>query len=58
MTTQRFSLKCPRCNDACIYDEKNPFRPFCSERCQVADRAAWAEEVYSIPSVSAEFDLE
>lgn len=29
--------------------QNNPFRPFCSERCQLIDLAAWASEAYRIP---------
>lgn len=27
----------------------NPNRPFCSERCRVADLGAWAAERYRVP---------
>ena len=28
---------------------ENPHRPFCSERCQLLDLSAWANERYRIP---------
>ncbi|MCZ6800421.1 MAG: DNA gyrase inhibitor YacG [Nitrospirae bacterium] len=27
----------------------NPFRPFCSRRCQIMDLAAWTSGSYSVP---------
>lgn len=32
------------------YSLQNEFRPFCCERCKIADTAAWATENYKIPS--------
>ncbi len=42
-------VKCPQCGKRTPY-EGNPWRPFCSERCQLIDRAAWAEDKYAIAS--------
>jgi len=42
-------VKCPGCGKMAYY-AGNPNRPFCSERCQVEDRAGWAEEKYAIAS--------
>lgn len=42
-------VKCPTCGVAVKW-QGNPNRPFCSERCQIADRAGWADEAYSLPS--------
>ncbi len=44
-----FTVRCPICGTAVRWRD-NPYRPFCSERCQVIDRAAWAEERYAVPS--------
>ncbi len=41
-------VKCPQCK-AEVQWEDNPHRPFCSERCQLLDLGAWAEEQYRIP---------
>ena len=41
-------VKCPQCK-AKVQWENNPHRPFCSERCQLLDLGAWAEEKYRIP---------
>ncbi|HVK60748.1 MAG TPA: DNA gyrase inhibitor YacG [Bdellovibrionales bacterium] len=43
-------VKCPGCGQPSQYSEKNPFRPFCSERCKLIDLGAWAEGKYAIPA--------
>ncbi len=35
------------------YSQKNPFRPFCSERCKLIDLGQWADEKFRIPSEEA-----
>lgn len=45
----QFMVKCPGCGKEAPY-ENNPWRPFCSSRCQIEDRANWARGNYSIPS--------
>jgi len=42
-------IKCPSCRRPTKYSESNPYRPFCSNRCQLQDTAAWAEESYRVP---------
>jgi len=42
-------VKCPQCGEISPY-RGNPYRPFCSERCQTLDQAAWAEEKFVLPS--------
>jgi len=42
-------VKCPRCGKKALFDSTNPFRPFCSERCQTLDLGAWADEQYRVP---------
>ncbi len=39
---------CPTCKGTAIWDESNPFRPFCSERCRLIDLGKWASEEYRI----------
>jgi endogenous inhibitor of DNA gyrase (YacG/DUF329 family) len=41
-------MTCPLCHKASTW-ERNPWRPFCSERCQVTDLGAWAAERYRVP---------
>ena len=45
-------VKCPSCGREVEY-EANEFRPFCSERCQLLDFGAWADEEYSLPAESS-----
>ncbi len=42
------TVTCPTCRRDVIWDNSNPYRPFCSKRCRTADLGAWAEERYSI----------
>ncbi|RUM87404.1 MAG: hypothetical protein DSZ23_05890 [Thermodesulfatator sp.] len=41
--------KCPRCGRPVDFSS-NPFRPFCSKRCKMADLGAWLKEEYYISS--------
>ncbi len=41
-------MTCPLCRQSTTW-EGNPWRPFCSERCQVTDLGTWAMEQYRIP---------
>jgi endogenous inhibitor of DNA gyrase (YacG/DUF329 family) len=40
-------ITCPTCKKTCDW-EKNPNRPFCSERCKIIDLGSWASEEYRI----------
>ena len=40
-------MTCPICHKSTTW-EGNPWRPFCSERCQVTDLGSWAAEDYRI----------
>jgi uncharacterized protein len=42
---------CPQCGKSVKWDNANPWRPFCSERCKMIDLGAWATESYRIPVV-------
>lgn len=42
-------VKCPTCGKAVEWSEKNPWRPFCSERCKLIDLGEWANESHRIP---------
>ncbi len=42
------TVRCPTCRHETPW-AGNPTRPFCSERCQLLDLAAWAEGRYRIP---------
>ncbi|MDH4155020.1 MAG: DNA gyrase inhibitor YacG [Nitrospira sp.] len=41
-------MTCPLCRQSTTW-ERNPWRPFCSERCQVTDLGTWAAEGYRLP---------
>ncbi|MBI2312757.1 MAG: DNA gyrase inhibitor YacG [Betaproteobacteria bacterium] len=47
-------VNCPQCSMAVAWEEANPFRPFCSERCRLIDLGQWASESYRIPSEKGE----
>jgi uncharacterized protein len=40
-------FRCPTCRQTVAW-ERNPYRPFCSERCKVRDLGNWASERYRI----------
>lgn len=40
--------RCPLCRNETNWEE-NPWRPFCSERCQMIDLGRWATEEYRVP---------
>ena len=40
-------VKCPTCRNKTEWN-KNPYRPFCSERCKLLDLGAWSSEEYRI----------
>ncbi len=42
-------LNCPTCQTKVLWSEDYPFRPFCSERCQLIDLGEWASEGHKIP---------
>ncbi|MFM1885375.1 MAG: hypothetical protein RL026_532 [Pseudomonadota bacterium] len=35
------AVACPSCGRKAAWDPANPWRPFCSERCKMADLGAW-----------------
>jgi endogenous inhibitor of DNA gyrase (YacG/DUF329 family) len=41
-------MKCPICGKPIAWKD-NPFRPFCSERCQLVDLGRWVNGEYSVP---------
>lgn len=42
-------VACPNCKKPMEWSSKNPFRPFCSDRCKLIDLGAWADGSYAIP---------
>jgi endogenous inhibitor of DNA gyrase (YacG/DUF329 family) len=47
-------LTCPTCERPIEWSEEFPYRPFCSERCQLIDLGAWLAEEHRIAGESAE----
>jgi endogenous inhibitor of DNA gyrase (YacG/DUF329 family) len=50
-------VKCPTCGKKVEF-EGNEFRPFCSERCNLLDFGAWADEEYNLPAETSEMTEE
>ena len=42
------TVKCPTCGTEVEWTNKNPWRPFCRERCRLIDLGAWADESHRI----------
>jgi len=49
--------KCPGCGKAVNFED-NPFRPFCSERCKMADLGSWLKGEYRISSCMFHVELD
>lgn len=41
-------VNCPTCGKCVIWNAQAQWRPFCSDRCQLIDLGAWADENYQI----------
>lgn len=41
---------CPICHKPASAEPANPWRPFCSERCKLADLGQWFAGRYAIPA--------
>lgn len=50
-------VKCPTCRKETPWED-NPHRPFCSDRCQLIDLGAWAQEKYRVPGEEVDIDLD
>jgi endogenous inhibitor of DNA gyrase (YacG/DUF329 family) len=49
-------VRCPGCGGDSVYALTNPYRPFCSERCRLADLGAWASEGYRVDASPSDDD--
>jgi endogenous inhibitor of DNA gyrase (YacG/DUF329 family) len=47
-------IVCPHCHEKNTWHDKNPFKPFCSERCKLIDFGGWANEGYRIAGDNAD----
>lgn len=43
-------VECPTCKKSVEWSDASPWRPFCSDRCQLIDFGAWANEEYRVPA--------
>jgi len=50
------TVACPACGKPALFGRANRWRPFCSERCRLADLGGWASESYRIPAEPSEED--
>lgn len=52
-------VTCPGCGGESLYELRNAFRPFCSERCKNIDLGAWSSEAFRVaaPPTSEDADL-
>jgi uncharacterized protein len=41
-------LRCPTCRRVIEWSDQFPYRPFCSERCQLIDLGGWLSEKHAI----------
>lgn len=41
-------VDCPFCGRRTEFGPRNPWRPFCSERCKTGDLGAWASNAYVV----------
>jgi len=51
-------VKCPVCKKELEWDTKNPYRPFCSKKCQLIDFGTWANEENAIAGSDAMSSVE
>lgn len=42
------TVSCPCCRVESLWDARNKYRPFCSERCKLMDLGQWAAERYRV----------
>ena len=51
MKDEEKNFKCPICKKPALRGrKKNPYFPFCTERCRAIDLGAWLDEKYAIAS--------
>lgn len=41
-------VNCPACGREVLWEPRNRYRPFCSERCKLMDLGQWAAERYRV----------
>ena len=48
-------VNCPTCGAKVEWNERQPWRPFCCERCRLIDLGKWASEEHRLPSEETPF---
>jgi len=51
-TNKDLVVSCPTCQKEVIWNQQQPFRPFCCERCKLIDLGEWASDEKVIPGES------
>ncbi|MEE8343363.1 MAG: DNA gyrase inhibitor YacG [Gammaproteobacteria bacterium] len=46
-------VHCPTCGQVVAWNQKQQWRPFCSERCKLIDLGEWLDEKNRIPGEPA-----
>lgn len=47
-------VDCPFCGRRTEFGPRNPWRPFCSQRCKTGDLGAWASDAYVVEGAPAD----
>lgn len=47
-------VTCPNCGGPSVYAARNPYRPFCSQRCKIGDLSHWASETFRVQTNPSE----
>ncbi len=50
------NVPCPNCGRPAALSVDNPYRPFCCERCKLADLGGWLNGDYRLPVGDVESD--
>ncbi|KAB2312532.1 DNA gyrase inhibitor YacG [Betaproteobacteria bacterium SCN2] len=45
---KQLRVACPGCGAEVVWEARNKYRPFCSERCRLMDLGQWAAERYRV----------
>jgi endogenous inhibitor of DNA gyrase (YacG/DUF329 family) len=54
ITSGILQVNCPTCRKIVRWTEAEPYRPFCSKKCQLIDFGEWAAERYGIAEEEGE----
>lgn len=51
------TIPCPNCEAPVQWSAASPFRPFCSERCKMADLGDWLNENRRVPAMELDEEM-